>query len=126
MENRFFEKPILNSPYEYPVEYCELDSEGRSTQRIIRRWFPKGSSKKLAPLEQGLLNWKLDLAELFHRLTYEMSRPMIADKDKSSYFSTQFLCDGVRKAGYDGIEYPSATGTGFNVVRDKIFSKEGN
>ncbi len=36
MENRFFEKPILNSPYEYPVEYWELDNEGQPTQRIIQ------------------------------------------------------------------------------------------
>jgi type III restriction enzyme len=36
MENRFFEKPILNSPYEYPVEHWELDNEGQPTQRTIR------------------------------------------------------------------------------------------
>jgi type III restriction enzyme len=36
MENRFFEKPILNSPYEYPVQHWELDPEGQPTQRIIQ------------------------------------------------------------------------------------------
>ena len=36
MENRFFEKPILNSPYEYPVQHWELDAEGQPTQRIIQ------------------------------------------------------------------------------------------
>jgi hypothetical protein len=36
MENRFFEKPILNSPYDYPVQHWELDTEGQPTQRIIQ------------------------------------------------------------------------------------------
>ena len=35
MENRFFDKPILNSPYEYPARYWELDGEGQPTQQII-------------------------------------------------------------------------------------------
>jgi type III restriction enzyme len=35
MENRFFEKPILNSPYEYPKQHGELDEQGQPTQRMI-------------------------------------------------------------------------------------------
>jgi type III restriction enzyme len=35
MDNRFFEKPILNSPYEYPKRHWELDSSGQPTQQII-------------------------------------------------------------------------------------------
>ena len=35
MDNQFFEKPILNSPYEYPSRYWELDESGQPTQRII-------------------------------------------------------------------------------------------
>ncbi|MCP4683151.1 MAG: DEAD/DEAH box helicase family protein, partial [Desulfobacterales bacterium] len=35
MDNRFFEKPILNSPYEYPARHWELDKEGQPTQQII-------------------------------------------------------------------------------------------
>lgn len=35
MENRFFEEPILNSPYEYPERHWELDDQGQPTQRII-------------------------------------------------------------------------------------------
>ena len=35
MSNRFFEQPILNSPYEYPSRYWELDDQGQPTQRII-------------------------------------------------------------------------------------------
>ena len=37
MDNRFFEQPVLNSPYEYPARYWELDDEGQPTQRIIER-----------------------------------------------------------------------------------------
>jgi type III restriction enzyme len=35
MSNSFFEKPILNSPYEYPREHWELDESGQPTQRVI-------------------------------------------------------------------------------------------
>jgi type III restriction enzyme len=31
----FFERPILNSPYEYPARHWELDHQGQPTQRVI-------------------------------------------------------------------------------------------
>ncbi|MHB9149791.1 MAG: BPTD_3080 family restriction endonuclease [Thermoleophilia bacterium] len=34
-DNRFFERPILNSPYEYPRQHWELDTQGQPTQQII-------------------------------------------------------------------------------------------
>ena len=34
MSNPFFEKPILNSPYAYPVRHWELDDDGQPTQKI--------------------------------------------------------------------------------------------
>jgi type III restriction enzyme len=37
MDNLFFERPILNSPYEYPGRHWELDSQGQPTQRIIEK-----------------------------------------------------------------------------------------
>jgi type III restriction enzyme len=35
MNNPFFEKPILNSPYEYPSRHWELDDTGQPTQKIL-------------------------------------------------------------------------------------------
>jgi type III restriction enzyme len=37
MSNPFFEHPILNSPYAYPVRHWELDEQGQPTQRILER-----------------------------------------------------------------------------------------
>lgn len=37
MSNEFFEKPVLNSPYEYPMRHWELDDQGQPTQQIIER-----------------------------------------------------------------------------------------
>jgi type III restriction enzyme len=34
MDNRFFEQPILNSPYAYPARHWELDASGQPTQQI--------------------------------------------------------------------------------------------
>ncbi|MEX2171075.1 MAG: DEAD/DEAH box helicase family protein [Pirellulales bacterium] len=35
MADRFFEQPILNSPYEYPTRHWELDSSGQPTQLLV-------------------------------------------------------------------------------------------
>ncbi len=35
MKNQFFEKPVLNSPYAYPIRHWELDDDGQPTQQII-------------------------------------------------------------------------------------------
>ena len=35
MSNSFFSHPILNSPYEYPARYWELDESGQPTQQIL-------------------------------------------------------------------------------------------
>ena len=35
LDNRFFEKPILNSPYEHPSRRWELDETGQPIQKIV-------------------------------------------------------------------------------------------
>ena len=69
-----------------------------------------------SPFFDELLKWNVQLARLFRRLSFELSMPVMPHEEENLYFSTQYLCDWVRKSGYDGIEYPSAMGNGFNVV----------
>lgn len=40
MSNQFFERPILNSPYDYPSRHWELDEAGQPTQRIVEERCP--------------------------------------------------------------------------------------
>ena len=47
MSNLFFDHPILNSPYEYPTRYWELDETGQPTQRIIES---RRSAKFITPI----------------------------------------------------------------------------
>ena len=35
MDNQFFDKPILNTPYKYPARHWELDETGQPTQKIV-------------------------------------------------------------------------------------------
>lgn len=35
MQDQFFERPIINSPYECPVRHWEFDAAGQPTQRIL-------------------------------------------------------------------------------------------
>ena len=37
MSDNFFDRPILNSPYEYPSRHWELDESGQPTSRILDR-----------------------------------------------------------------------------------------
>src|SRR5258707_14843440 len=37
MSEPFFDHPILNSPYEYPVKHWELDESGQPTQKVIEQ-----------------------------------------------------------------------------------------
>ena len=60
MDNPFFKRPILNSPYECPSRHWELDAEGQPTQQILehRRQaefitpIPKPKKRKAAPSQQ--------------------------------------------------------------------------
>ena len=36
--DRFHERPILNSPYEYPGRHWELDEDNRPTNRVITNY----------------------------------------------------------------------------------------
>ena len=62
MDNLFFEKPILNSPYEYPLKHWESDEQGQPTQAIIQRrrrteFFapvPKPQKRKDSPKQLSL------------------------------------------------------------------------
>ena len=40
MSDQFFKQPILNSPYEFPGRYWELDEAGQPTQNIVNRRRP--------------------------------------------------------------------------------------
>jgi len=35
LSDRFFEKPIINSPYDYPAKHWELDETGQPTQKLV-------------------------------------------------------------------------------------------
>jgi type III restriction enzyme len=47
MDNRFFEKPILNSPYSYPSQHWEIDENGQPTQQIINK---RRAAKFITPI----------------------------------------------------------------------------
>ena len=63
MDNLFFEKPILNSPYDYPSRHWELDEQGQPTQKIIesrrRAEFitpiPKPRKRKIAAKQESIV-----------------------------------------------------------------------
>jgi hypothetical protein len=116
-----------------PVLY--LASDERTALAEVRAW--KGAAVAIAtmrtrrhlslvslldlklprsPFLQESLEWKIQLGALFYRLQYELSQPVMPREVDSLYLSTQYLCDWVRHCGYDGIQFPSAMGRGYNVA----------
>jgi len=63
MSNPFFDRPILNSPYEYPKRHWELDADGQPTQQLIesrrRAEFitpiPKAKKRKAGAAQQDMV-----------------------------------------------------------------------
>src|SRR5687767_2166914 len=63
MANPFFDHPILNSPYAYPVRHWELDDQGQPTQQIVERRrraefitpIPKPRKRKGSDTQQQLI-----------------------------------------------------------------------
>lgn len=54
MSERFFDRPILNSPYEYPARHWELDESGH-LERITRQW-TKGYRREDAEEKKDTMN----------------------------------------------------------------------
>ncbi len=61
--NPFFERPIVNSPYEYPTQHWELDESGQPTGRLEPRRrrasfvtpIPKPKKRRAGPKQQDLV-----------------------------------------------------------------------
>jgi RES domain-containing protein len=65
------------------------------------------------------LKWRVELCGLLRRLAVDLSRPVMAyEKDEAEviYSPTQLLARLIKLNGYDGLIYPSAMGTGKNIV----------
>src|SRR5208282_1162990 len=50
MTDQFFERPILNSPYEEPRRHWELDRSGQPTQHIIEK---RRASELITPIPRA-------------------------------------------------------------------------
>ena len=63
MSDSFFNHPILNSPYDYPARYWELDESGQPTQKIIEHRrraefitpIPKPKKRKASATQQEMV-----------------------------------------------------------------------
>jgi type III restriction enzyme len=70
MQDQFFERPIINPPYECPARHWELDASGQPTQRILdmRRWvefvtpIPKPKKRKAADQQEMVFNEGLGIS----------------------------------------------------------------
>jgi RES domain-containing protein len=62
------------------------------------------------------LNFVVEDNILLRRLSKELSEPINPNKSRIEYIPSQFLTEIIRDEGYQGIIYPSALGSGQNIV----------
>ena len=73
------------------------------------------SLRPTSPFENGF-RWRADLLALLLQLRSELSRPVSPNEEKALYRPTQRFSELVERYGYAGLKYPSAMGSGFNLV----------
>ncbi len=108
MENRFFERPILNSPYKYPAQHWELDATGQPTQQIIENRrraefitpIPKPRKRKGAALQKG----RLELFRNFDEQGNPFGRPRTLLIDSEQLESGEALDDNFRSMAADELD----------------------
>ena len=63
--------------------------------------------------EDEILLLRKDIKFLEH-LGTELTRPILPKTAAIEYIPSQYLCEFIRKCGYDGVTYSTSVGTGFN------------
>ena len=69
-----------------------------------------------SPFFVELLKWRVELDVLLHRLAEDLSRPVMPHEEIILYKPTQLLGELIKDSQYDGFVFPSAMGSGGNVV----------
>jgi hypothetical protein len=85
------------------------------TQRLIDLTRSLGTDQPFF-VEAWQLSWRLELSDALSRFATELSRPVLPGEDIHLYRVSQRLTELIRGAGYDGLVYPSAMGSGSNIV----------
>lgn len=67
------------------------------------------------PYEDTLDSFREDL-DFLEKLGEELSRPVLQKSAAYDYIPSQYLCEFVKKCGYDGVMYKSATEGGVNLA----------
>jgi len=75
-----------------------------------------------SPFFDDEIAWKLNARSLLGHLGDELARPVTPSDAERQYRPTQYACSMIREAGFDGVAFPSAMGSGHNVV---LFAPDG-
>lgn len=70
--------------------------------------FVLGEASKIGQL-------RVDLP-LLERLGYELTRPVLPQRAAIDYIPSQYLCEFIKKAGFDGVVYRSSVSEGINLA----------
>lgn len=116
-----------------PVLYCATDPETAVAE--VRAW--EGAAVAVArlrvvediwivdvrdpepvesPFHVDNLGWRLELNSVLRQFGRELSRPVLPGEENVLYRASRALCDYVEASGHDGVSYPSALGSGHNIV----------
>lgn len=112
MDNQFFKRPILNSPYEYPARHWELDEQGQPTQRIVEK---RRSAEFITPIPKP-------------RKRKDSPDPILNGPDLEEVYNTErhllyVACTRARDHLLVTSVYPTSEFRARNVQKKPMFSK---
>jgi len=69
----------------------------------------------------------IEYSQILFKIGEELSKPVKPGKEELEYIPLQYVCEFIKKQGYDGMTYKSSKGPGFNIAifnDEKLICKE--
>lgn len=88
LTDAFFEKPILNSPYEYPSKHWELDESGQPTNQTVDR---RREAKFISPIPKPKRHSK---ANVQAEMVFDAEAERLSTSDQQYDPTPIWVCPG--------------------------------
>jgi hypothetical protein len=84
--------------------------------KIVDLRHPRGTVSPFASIDETAVALLRGDIEFLERLAEELTRPVLPQTAAIAYLPTQYLCEFVKKCGFDGVIYRSSVGDGVNLA----------
>ncbi len=87
----------------------------KSNLKIANLRNPRKTASPFLLDDDGILNLRQDI-DFLVQLGKELTKPIVPDAAAIDYIPSQYICELIKKFGYDGVMYDSSVGRGVNLA----------